>query len=222
MKIIPKENNSEILSNGFDNYEEKKDKDRNDDLIWLQQEAAQEPVSDALKIYNNTNSWYNGKFGIKVLASLRKRKKSLIIEDQWSTKIEKIRGDFIDYLPSVKLIDRYPFHKCDDNTIYIVPEGSTCDERPHDFLMWIGKARKCLAIEIQDFTFHSKPSQKIKDFIKAQFITFNPPQGKQFIPLQIAADQIKHEEYPSVIEELVDWLLRSENSFSEDLCDIPF
>ena len=46
MKIIPKENNSEILSNGFDNYEEKKDKDRNDDLIWLQQEAAQEPVSD--------------------------------------------------------------------------------------------------------------------------------------------------------------------------------
>tara|TARA_X000000950_G_C13776548_1_gene603289 strand:- start:72 stop:740 length:669 start_codon:yes stop_codon:yes gene_type:complete len=222
MKIIPKENNSEFLSNGFDDYEEKKGKDRNNDLIWLQQEAAQEPVSDALKIYNATDSWYNGKFGVKVLASLRKRKITPVIEDQWSTKIEKVRGDFIDYLPSVKLIDRYPFHKCNDDTIYIVPEGSTSDERPHDFLIWAGKAKKCLAIEIQDFTFHSKPSQKIRDFVKAQFITFNPPQGKQFIPLQIAADQIKNEEYPSVIEELVDWLLHTNNPLSEDLSDIPF
>ena len=222
MKIIPKENNSEFLSNGFDDYEEKKGKDRNNDLIWLQQEAAQEPVSDALKIYNATDSWYNGKFGVKVLGSLRKRKITPVIEDQWSTKIEKVRGDFIDYLPSVKLIDRYPFHKCNDDTIYIVPEGSTSDERPHDFLIWAGKAKKCLAIEIQDFTFHSKPSQKIRDFVKAQFITFNPPQGKQFIPLQIAADQIKNEEYPSVIEELVDWLLHTNNPLSEDLSDIPF
>ena len=193
----------------------KKKDDRNADLIWLQQEAAKEPVRDAFKIYDNTDSWYNGKFGIKVIASMRKRKKKkLVIEQEWSSKIVKIKGDYIDYIPSVPLIDQYPFQKCENDTLYIIPEGSTSDERPHDFIIWIGKARKCLAIEIQDFTFHSRPIQKIKDYAKAQFITFNPPQKKQFIPISIAADQIKHEAYPTVIEQMLDWF------FEEGGCEV--
>ena len=225
MKIIVKENEPKVLSNGYDNYEERKLEVRNEDLKWIQQEAAQEPVSDALKIYENTSSMYNGKFGIKLIASLRKRKIKYKIEENWCSEIKKIRGDYVDFITSVPLIDQYPFHTCDDDTFYIVPEGSTSDERPHDFLIWIGKARKCLAIEIQDFTYHSKPVQKIKDYVKAQFITFNPPNKIQFIPLSVAGDQIRHEEYPTVIETMLDWFsadMLNENFSSKKENDLPF
>lgn len=225
MKIIIKENDSNFLPNGFDNYEERKSAARNEDLKWIQLEASKEPVADALKIYENTSSWYNGKFGIKLIASLRKRKIKYLIEENWSSHIKKIKGDYIDFISSVPLIDQYPFHECEDDKIYIIPEGSTSDERPHDFLIWMGKAKKCLAIEIQDFTFHSKPVQKIKDYVKAQYITFNPPKQKQFVPLSIAGDQIKHEEYPNVIEIMLDWFLTEgdcKNFSSDNENDVPF
>ena len=225
MKIIVKDTEPKVLSNGYENYEERKLDERNEDLKWIQQQAAKEPVADVLKIYENTSSWYNGKFGVKLIASLRKRNAKFKIEENWSSDIKKIKGDYIDFITSVPLIDQYPFHKCDNETIYIVPEGSTSDERPHDFLIWKGKAAKCVAIEMQDFSSHSKPCQKIRDFVKAQFITFNPPKKIQFIPISIAADQIKHEEHPSVIEQMLDWFTTKEinqDFVSEHVNDVPF
>ena len=37
---------------------------------------------------------------------------------------------------------------------------------------------------------------------------------KQFIPILIAADQIKHEAYPTVIEQMLDWF------FEEGGCEV--
>ncbi len=64
-----------------------------EDLKWIQQQAAQEPVADVLKIYENTSSWYNGKFGVKLIASLRKRNAKFKIEENWSSDIKKIKGE---------------------------------------------------------------------------------------------------------------------------------
>ena len=225
MKIIQKEIKPDVLKNGFDNYEEKKEADVNKHLLWLQQEASKEPVSDAFKINESTNSWYNIIFGFKLIASLRKRTIDYVIDEKWSSIIDRVEGDYIDYLTSVKLIDQYPFKKCDDDKIYIIPECSTSDERPHDFFIWRGKASKGLAIEIQNFKHHSKPVQKIKDFAKAQHLIFNPPNKKQFIPMPIAADQFMHEEYASVIDQMINWLLEPgehESDVFNKECDIPF
>jgi len=45
------------------------------------------------------------------------------------------------------------------------------------------------------------------------------------VPLSIAGDQIKHEEYPNVIEIMLDWFLREgdcKNFSSNNENDVPF
>ena len=149
MKIQIHEEKVKKIFNNSESYEDRQERMWNEDLIWYQRQAADTAVNEAEPIKKATQSIYNRHFALKLFNSCKKKGRKIRALYDWSTKYNTyISEDGFECREATgKLMNTFKFDKCDEDTIYLVPEARITDERPHDFFLWKKKNEKWLGRE---------------------------------------------------------------------------